>query len=389
MMTTNEAHEVDAAAAAAAISGQPPGPIEHGRPLIRLDRALHIVQLNGAAAAAIGRPAEALVGRALADALPVLRRTLLLPAAREAIASGRGFAAEGRCASLRRWYAVRGRPDAQGLSLYFDDVSARYHAETLERALVRCEQQLRCLVEHSPALTLEIDPQGRIAAASPELRRRLGYAPEQLIGQPLCLLLPDWDRPELLAELAAMRVAHDVVARHGEGRRCELAVKVLCLSAEGRATGYLLTARDMTAQRRGLRQLRVQAEVIDRTREAVVVLDECGHVLSWNRSAERLYGHPARSMTGQPFEQVCEAAERARLQAAIEQTDFGADAPTELELSCRDAQGGRVRLGLRLSRIAGVERGRELLLVFGVEAGARRAAQRSALARSGIARARQ
>jgi PAS domain S-box-containing protein len=354
-------------------------------PFIRLDRALRIVQLDRAAAAAIGRPADALVGRALLEVAPVLRRTPLPAAAREAIASGQGFAAEGRCGPLRRWYAVRGRPDAQGLWLHFEDVSARYAPGAPEPALAHCEQRLHCLAEHAPVLTLDVDPQGRIAAVNPELRRRLGYAPDALIGQPLHRLLPDWDAPGLLDELAATQATHEVVARHGEGGRCELAAKVRRLSLAGRTTGYLLMARDMTAARRGLRQLRVQAEVIDRTHDAVVVLDGSGCVLSWNRSAERLYGRPARSMTGQAFEQVFEAAERARLQAAIDRTAFDAEAPTEFELGYRDTQGRWVRLALRLSRIAGVERGHELVLVFGIEAGARRAAARAAAVRSDIA----
>lgn len=262
--------------------------------------------------------------------------------------------------------------------------------ETLERALALCEQRLRLLVEHSPALTLEIDTEGRIAAASAELCRRLGYAADALIGQPLGRLLPDWDRPGLLAELTATGATHDVVARHGEGMRCELAAKLLELPFEDGTSGYLLLARDVTAVRRGLRQLRVQAEVIDRTRDAVVVLDELGCVVSWNRSAERLYGRSARSMTGQAFEQMFDAAERVRLQAAIDCTVFGAEAPTDVELRGSATRGRRCRLALRLSRIAGAERGRELLLVFGVEAAAgRRAARRSVTASCGMARATQ
>lgn len=358
-------------------------------PFVRLDRGLRIVRLNGAAAAAIGRPAEALIGRGLLEAAPVVRRTPLPQAAREAIASGRAFAAEGRCAWLRGWFAVRGFPDAQGLSLYFDDVTARYRAEALDRALAQCEQRLRCVLEHSDALTLESDLEGRIVAVSPALRTRLGYASEQLLGQPLCLVLPDWDRAGLLAELAATPALHDVVARHGEGTRCELATKVLRLALDGRTAGYLLVARDMTDVRRGMRQLRVQAEVIHRTRDAVTVLDEGGHVISWNRSAERLYGRAARSMMGQPFEQVFEAPERERLQAAIDRTAFEAATPTELELTGTDTQGRRVRLALRLSRIAGIERGRELLLVCAQGASRPHAPHRAVPARGAIARARQ
>jgi PAS domain S-box-containing protein len=245
------------------------------------------------------------------------------------------------------------------------------------------EQHYRCLFDCNPASVVALDLQGHITEVNPAVLSRFGHAPADLIGQPVSALVPDWDRPERLAELLQQDKMHEAVLRHAHGQRCEVMVKLLPSVVDGTLRGYFLIARDVTQLRRWQRQLQVQAEVIARTHDAVVVLDEAGAVVSWNQGAVRVYGASAQAMAGQPFDQLFEPAERARLQQGLDDAVFSAQAPTDLELRRTGADGQPMWLLLSLSRIAGIEPGRELVVVHGLGITARHraeAALREALA---------
>jgi PAS domain S-box-containing protein len=60
----------------------------------------------------------------------------------------------------------------------------------------------------------------------------------------------------------------------------------------------LITARDISERHRAEEALRRQAQIIDQIHDAVISTDLEGHVTSWNKGAERLYGYRAEEMLG-------------------------------------------------------------------------------------------
>jgi PAS domain S-box-containing protein len=228
------------------------------------------------------------------------------------------------------------------------------------------ERRFRSLFDRNPTAVLRLDPRGRIVEANAAVQARFGHEPSGLRGQPLSVLIPDWDEPALLADLAQSHQPHDAALRHAAGQRCEVAVALLPVDADGGAgQGYFLVARDVTAQKRLHRQMQVQAEILARTHDAVVVLDEEAKVVCWNAGATRLYGVTAQAMAGQPFDLLFDAPDRARLHECLAEVSFGAPEPTALQLCGTSENGEKGVLQLCVSRIAGIERGRELWVVQG------------------------
>ena len=96
-----------------------------------------------------------------------------------------------------RWLNMRGLPlrDRQGhiVRWYFllTEVDDRKRAED---ELRRSEARHRVVVETASDVVVSIDESGAIILANPATKRIFGYNPEELIGKPLTVLMPEAKR---------------------------------------------------------------------------------------------------------------------------------------------------------------------------------------------------
>jgi len=116
-----------------------------------------------------------------------------------------------------------------GLSGILRDITDRKHAED---ALHESEERFRSLVETSPDMIWEIDPQGTFLYVSPMVTRILGYTPDEIIGKSITDLVPEWGRPFAIRELMQY-VSSDgplspieVTARHRNGHDTILEIRL-------------------------------------------------------------------------------------------------------------------------------------------------------------------
>ena len=133
------------------------------------------------------------------------------------------------------------------------DMTDRIEAEAARRL---SESRFRALVQNSHDLVSIYDDQGRFVFASPSHSRVLGYAPEELLGQPAIDLLHPSEREavaqsfaeQLLITGIPVPVEHRIRHRDGSWRWIE-AVAIL-LTHEPGIGGILVNARDVTDRRR-------------------------------------------------------------------------------------------------------------------------------------------
>ena len=133
------------------------------------------------------------------------------------------------------------------------DMTDRVEAEAARRL---SESRFRALVQNSPDLVSIYDDQGRFVFASPSHTRVLGYAPDELLGQPAIDLLHPSER-EAVAQVFAEQllitgipapIEHRIRHRDGSWRWIE-SVAIL-LTDEPGIGGILVSARDVTDRRR-------------------------------------------------------------------------------------------------------------------------------------------
>lgn len=178
---------------------------------------------------------------------------------------------------------------------------------------VSSPEALTQLLDISPDALLVVNHAGTMVMTNEQMEALFGYTPAELSGQPLEMLLPQRFR-----ELHTGHRAHYFAAprtrpmgagfqlfgqrKNGSEFPVDISLRPLLLDGVLHALGAI---RDVTQQRIAERErlqqaqhIRLQAELIQRAHDAILVCDPIGRVLSWNQGAEHLYGWTAQEALG-------------------------------------------------------------------------------------------
>ena len=270
---------------------------------VLLDRDFRFVDLNAEAERFGATPRERRIGTVLWDAYPGLADTDLGRAYRSAMDERRPVALEhrhewpdGRVA----WLDMRAYPVAEGLAVFYRDVTARKAAEL---ALREREQRLGMVVEGAADYAiLTIDPELRVASWSSGAQAAFGYEADEIVGRPVDLLFTPEDRAAGRCAWEVETALRDGVApdvrwhQRRDGSRVFLNGVVRPLrDAEGRELGFFKIARDETERRAAEEALRRSEArlraVFDTAPVGIFLSDPLGAIQDGNAYTERVFGH--------------------------------------------------------------------------------------------------
>jgi len=170
------------------------------------------------------------------------------------------------------------------------------------------------LFEFSPDGILVTDGQGMIREANPRVAELFGYGKEELIGQPIEMLVPQRFRgrhPQHRENYSAhprarqMGAAMNLWGLRKDGSEFPVDIMLKPIADE-EGTAVLSIIRDVTEQREAQEQLRANdarlRSIVESVSEyAIYLLDTEGHVLTWNPGAERIKGYKAEEAIGLHF----------------------------------------------------------------------------------------
>ena len=181
-------------------------------------------------------------------------------------------------------------------------------AAAARRAARENEARLRAVFETAVDGIITIGERGVVESLNPAAARMLGYAPEEVIGQNVNLLMPEpfhsehqgyLERYLRTGEARIIGIGRDVEARRRDGTTFPIHLSVSEARLGGRRifTGIL---HDITERKRGEAAARRLAAIVEASEEAILAMDPGGTVTDWNTGAERLYGYTAAEVVDRP-----------------------------------------------------------------------------------------
>ncbi|MDF1502240.1 PAS domain-containing protein [Roseisolibacter sp. H3M3-2] len=234
-------------------------------PFFTVDRDWRLTYINPPTERVIGRPREGLIGKHLWEEFAEAVGTPFYDGAFRALREGRAVDVEAHYPPpLDFWAAMRMYPLADGLAVYYQDVTARKKAEA---ALAESERQLRAMVDAIPTIAWTARPDGAVDWFNARWYEYTGMAADRAAGwgwqeahDPRAL--PDVVREWQAAMAAGAPVETTFPLRGADGAYRRFLTRVIPVrDAEGRVTRWFGTCTDVESERRAV-------EAADAAREA-------------------------------------------------------------------------------------------------------------------------
>jgi PAS domain S-box-containing protein len=167
-------------------------------------------------------------------------------------------------------------------------------------------QQLAAIVESSDDAIISKNLDGIITTWNRAAQRIFGYKAEEVVGQPVTILIPA-DRldeePGILARIRrGERIDHyETVRRRKDGTLFDVSLTVSpIIDQSGRVVGASKIARDVTDRKRNDLAALQLAAIVESSDDAIISKSVDGVILTWNRGAERIFGYKAEDVVGKP-----------------------------------------------------------------------------------------
>lgn len=169
------------------------------------------------------------------------------------------------------------------------------------------EIPLKTILETAMDGIISMDEQQEIVLFNTAAEVIFGWRADQVLGQPIDVLIPDRFRPHHRQDVEKfgagtisrrrMGTQRTVMALHASGREFPVEASISKTTVNNRKI-YTVILRDVTDAVRYQQQIEQQSQMLDQVSDSVSVLDLEGRILYWNRAATRLFGWTAEQACG-------------------------------------------------------------------------------------------
>ena len=193
------------------------------------------------------------------------------------------------------------------------DISSR---AVSEEALRQSEERFRCVVEAAPDGLAMVDRDGRLALVNSGMERMFGYLREELLGQPIEMLIPERYRsghPGLRSAYMRAPTTRDMAGRRElyalrkDGSEFPVEIGLNALSTVG-GEHVLAAIVDVTQRKADEEAVRRSEErfrcVVEAAPDGLGMVDRDGRLALVNSGMERMFGYPREELLGQPIEML-------------------------------------------------------------------------------------
>jgi len=292
--------------------------------IVRFNRELKRIYVNGAVARANGTAVEELLGRRPTESFPGVKALEEWEAGVALVfESGEPTIVEAKAdlltsASYLQTHLI---PELGSHGTVETVLSITRDLTEVRRA-IEASSQLGAIVESSQDGMIIVDLESRIVSWNRGAELIFGYTAAEVIGQTTDMFF----EPE--EESVRLRIRETVLKRGDSIENLERRWRrkdgrtVTCYSSyfpirssSGEIVGIGSVARDVTDLRHAREELSRVAAIVESANDAMISTDRTGEIVSWNRGAERMFGHSAEEAIGRNAMDIFEIGEE--MQAEI------------------------------------------------------------------------
>jgi PAS domain S-box-containing protein len=229
-----------------------------------------------------------------------------------------------------------------------------------KNAQMETNEQFRAIVETTPECVKIVAPDGTLLFMnSPGLGMVGASCAEAVIGKSVYDVIAPKDR-ERFREFNQMicggkrgSLQFEIVGLEGERHHMETHAAPL-RHADG-ATVHLAVAHDITERKRAEHAALLLSAIVDSSDDAIISKDLDGVITSWNKSAERLFGHTAEEAVGQTVAKLLIPENRQEEEPAILAQLRKGERVDHFETVRRRKDGSLIDISLAISPVKNVE----------------------------------
>lgn len=163
---------------------------------------------------------------------------------------------------------------------------------------------LAAIVESSDDAIASKDLNGIITSWNKSAERLFGYSAEEMIGQPVTVIIPPElhsDEPMILAKIrSGQKIEYfETVRVHKNGQHIDVSLTISPIRDEhGTIIGAAKIVRDLSRRKKLEEAALLLSAIVESSDDAIASKDLNGIITSWNRSAEKLFGYKAEEIVG-------------------------------------------------------------------------------------------
>lgn len=198
--------------------------------------------------------------------------------------------------------------------------------KTSERAVIASQARLAGLVEIARDAIISVDGNQRITLFNQGAERIFGYGADQVLGQPLDLLIPSRFilshrlQVETFGQTSgrarSMKERTEITALRADGTEFAAEASISKLEIDGEQI-FTAILRDVSDRKRTEAALSQLAAIVEDSEDAIFSKTLDGTVVSWNASAQRLFGYSAAEAIGQSILTLIVPSDRHSEESAL------------------------------------------------------------------------